>query len=143
MASFKNAFLTLVIACLAFSCKEEKKQAEKPSASQMQEVLAIHDAVMPKMGVVGTLVGKLKSKIDTTDQGRAYENAMKDLQAANKDMMDWMQGFGTRFDPQEVMEGKALSEEKQEWLKEEMVKIEAVKEKINSSIQNAEALIRE
>jgi hypothetical protein len=56
-------------------------------------------------------------------------------------MMDWMQGIGKRFDADEIMKGKALTEEKQKWLDEEEEKVNAVKEKINSSIANAEALL--
>lgn len=143
MTSFKSVFLVIIIACFGLSCKEEKKQAEQPNTSQMKEVLAIHDAIMPKMGVIGNLVGKLKSKIDTTQQGMVNEKAMKDLQTANKDMMDWMQGFKKRFDSEETMQDKALSEEKKQWLNEEMVKIEALRENINTSIENAKALLKE
>jgi len=126
---------------LSISCKEEKKEAEK--STQMEQVMAIHDEVMPKMGKIGRLVGKLKSKVDTTATGMEYGKAMKDLQDANTSMMDWMQAFGSRFDSGEIMEGKKLSPEKQEWLDEEEEKVKMVKEKINSSITNAEALLNE
>jgi len=126
---------------LSVSCKEEKKAVEKPT--QMEQVMAIHDEVMPKMGKIGRLVGKLKSKVDTTTTGMEYEKAMKGLQEANTSMMDWMQSFGNRFNSDEVMDGKELTPEKQEWLNEEEEKMKMVKEKINSSIAKAEALLNE
>lgn len=135
----KIAFL-LLFTCLftLFSCKEEKKQE---GTSQMQEVMAIHDEVMPKMGEIGKLVGQLKPMVDSLDIDSPEGKAMRDLQDANKAMMDWMQGFGNRFDSDEIMNGKALTEEKQKWLDEEEEKVKVVKEKINSSIANAKTLL--
>jgi hypothetical protein len=40
------------------------------------------------------------------------------------------------------MKGKALTDEKQLWLNEEEEKVKAVKQKINSSIADAEALLK-
>ncbi|WP_350293170.1 hypothetical protein [uncultured Croceitalea sp.] len=123
------------------SCKQEKKIAEGPS--QMEEVMAIHDEVMPKMGTLSKLVAELKEKVDSTDTGKEYEMAMKDLQEANKSMMDWMMGFGNRFDSDEILEGKELSPEKQVWLNEEEEKVKEVANKINTSIAKAEVLLKE
>ena len=105
--------------------------------------MAIHDEVMPKMGKLGKLVGELKEKIDTTETGKQYESAMKDLQEANRSMMDWMMNFGDRFDSDEILDGKALTEQKQLWLNEEEEKVKKLKEQINSSIARAEALLKE
>ncbi|MGB5320044.1 hypothetical protein, partial [Eudoraea sp.] len=109
--------------------------------SQMKEVMAIHDEVMPKMGDISKLVATLKSKVDTTENGKAYEKAMIDLQNAHKEMMDWMRGFGDRFNSDEILNDAALSPEKLKWLEEEEQKIKKVKEDINSSIKNAEKLL--
>lgn len=143
MTLSKKALLPLIFSLMIVSCKQEKKSTEDQAPTQMETVMAIHDEVMPKMGKIGRLVGELKSKVDTTAQGMAYEKAMKDLQDANKGMMEWMQGFGNRFDSDEIMKGKELSPEKQQWLDEEEAKMKAVKEKINSSIEKAEALLKE
>lgn len=134
---FLSVFLTLSI--LLFSCKDEKKTEEGPT--QMEQVMAIHDEVMPKMGKLGKLVGELKTKVDTTEVGQQYEVAMKDLQAANESMMNWMMTFGDRFDSDEILNGKELNEQKKEWLNEEEEKVKALQEQINSSIEKAEALL--
>ena len=47
----------------------------------------------------------------------------------------------SRFDHEEILEGKELTEEKQQWLDEEEEKVKVVKEKINGSIARAEALL--
>jgi len=136
-------FLILFSSILVFSvsCKEEKKAPEGPT--QMEQVMAVHDEVMPKMGKLGKLVGELKAKVDTTEMGQKYEVAMKDLQAANMAMMDWMKSFGDRFDSDEILNGKELTEEKEKWLDEEEEKVNALKEQINGSIERAETLLAE
>jgi len=137
----KNFHLVLILACVTFliSCKEEKKVAEGPT--QMEEVMAIHDEVMPKMGKLGSLVGKLKPVADSLGAESPHAQTMRDLQKANESMMDWMKGFGDRFDSDEILEGKILTPEKQKWLDEEEDKVKAVKEQINTSIEKAEILL--
>ncbi|MBO0341811.1 MAG: hypothetical protein VX798_05120 [Bacteroidota bacterium] len=137
------SILLCTILFLSFSCKQKQddKETTTESTAQMDKVMAIHDEVMPKMGTIGKLVGELKPKVDSTEMGRQYEVAMKDLQDANTAMMDWMKDFGDRFNHEEILEGKALTEEKQQWLDEEEEKVKVVKEKINGSIARAEALL--
>ena len=103
--------------------------------------MALHDEAMDKMGKLGKLVGQLKPTADSLGTSSQEAKAIRDLQDANKAMMDWMQNFGNRFEPEEIMEGKELSEEKKQWLDEEEAEVKEVKEKINSSIANAEALL--
>lgn len=129
----------LLILFLMASCKEKKKTSEEPT--QMQQVMAVHDEVMPKMGQLGKLVGELKSRVDTTGQGQRYNAAMKELQEADRGMIDWMMNFSDRFDTDEILNGKALTEQKQKWLNEEETKIKALKEQIDQSIEKAEALL--
>ncbi len=135
----KYTFFTAITLVLFLSCKEEEKKSE--TTSQMKEVMAIHDEVMPKMGTIGKLVSELKPKVDSTETGIENGKAMKDLQTAHKSMMDWMKGFGDRFNSDEILNGAALTEQKQEWLNEEEKKVKALKLQINSSIENAEKLL--
>ncbi|MGB6151148.1 MAG: hypothetical protein WBG48_04085 [Pricia sp.] len=129
-------FITIAMATFATSCKEEKE------SRQMNEVMAVHDEVMPKMGQLGKLVGELKAMAnDSTDIGKQYREARIDLQEANEAMMDWMQGFGDRFTPDEILNGKELTPQKQLWLDEEEEKVEALREQINSSIEKAQKLL--
>ena len=58
-----------------------------------------------------------------------------------KYMMDWMQGFGSRFDSDEILNGKELTEQKQIWLDEEEEKVKVLREQINSSIENAQKIL--
>jgi len=135
----KYLFSFLVVCLILTSCKEEKSA----DSSQMKQVMAIHDEVMPKMGTIGKMVGELSElENDSTVNVKSYQEARKDLQDAHKSMMDWMKGFGDRFDPDEILNGKELTKEKQKWLDQEEEKVNALKDQINQSIENAEKLLK-
>lgn len=134
---------TLLIVFLTLSLTSCKEHKEEPAKNQMAEVMAIHDEVMPRMGEIAKLVGELKPMVDSTAQGQKYEAAVEELQIAHKSMMDWMQNFGNRFDPDEILHGKELTEQKQEWLDEEEERVRALRDQINSSIEKAEAVLAE
>lgn len=128
---------------LLAGCRGEKNQEAKDAPSQMEEVIAVHDEVMPEMKTIANLVAELKPLADSTGQDSQYAVAMQDLQAAHQSMMDWMQGFGNRFDHEEIMKGKALSEEKQAWLAEEQEKVEAMRNQVLGSIERAREVLEE
>ena len=131
--------LFIALISLLLGCKDQNKT---PGLSQMQEVMAIHDEVMPQMSTLAKLVGELKSKADSTEQGLKYASSMEDLQDSHKAMMDWMQGFGSRFTSDEILNGAPLSEEKQKWLDEEEEKVIALKKQILQSIEEAQDLLQ-
>lgn len=132
-------FILLSIGFIILGCKENKTQS-KPN--KMAEVVAVHDEVMPRMSEIGKLVAKLKPMADSTETGLPYLKAMKDLQDAHAAMMDWMKGFGDRFDYEEIMEGKPLNEQKQAWLEEEEIKVIAMRDQVSASIAAAEELLK-
>ncbi len=139
----RNIFSLLLIASLfiGFSCKEEPKEQE--GVAQLKKIIAIHDEVMPKMKDIGKLVGQLKPLADSTKVGQKYDVAMKDLQDAHKSMMEWMQDFGNTFDYGQTMKGEPLTPKQLKLLDAEEEKVNVVKEKINGSIERAEALLTE
>ena len=104
---------TSVIAIGLSSCKE----ASTTENSAMNQVMAIHDEAMPKMSKIGSLVAELRKKIDNDEGGATEKKAMEDLQDAHKTMMEWMRGFGGKFDSEEILDGKELTPEKQALLK--------------------------
>ena len=140
----KNILLGLILSLFILACKEEKKSPEmEADISKMEEVMAIHDEVMPEMSTIGKLVAELKPKADSTEMGQKYDRAMKDLQDAHKAMMDWMRGFGDRFDSDEILKGKELTDQKKMWLEEEEEKVKALREQIYSSIDQAQKLLED
>ena len=135
--SIGRGTVVLLSLFLTLSCAEKKE-----SDTRMQEVIAVHDSVMPKMGEIGQLISQLKPLADSTTNDSRYQDAISDLQQANTAMMDWMQGFGDRFDYAEIQEGKTLSAQKSEWLDEELVKVKEMARAMNESISQAESLLK-
>ncbi|MBO0590828.1 hypothetical protein I2486_05345 [Cellulophaga sp. E16_2] len=131
--------LSTIAISLAISCKDTDK---KEIPSQMDQVMAVHDEVMPKMSTIGRLISKIDEEMQATDSTEVLLKAQADLKTANSAMMAWMKGFGNRFESDEIMKGKALSKEKQRFLNEEEKKVIALRDQMNSSIENAEALLK-
>ena len=131
-----SVLLVIPLVSILGSCREDNTPP-----TRMEQVMAIHDSVMPEMSTISRLVSKLKPLADSTEAGQPYQEAMEDLQEAHTAMMDWMKGFGDRFDHEEIMKGKELSQEKQEWLKEEQVKVREMADKVKGSIARAKDLL--
>ena len=107
----------------------------------MEAVLAVHDEVMPEMKTIAKLVAELKPLADSTEAGAPYREAMVGLQQAHQSMMDWMTGFGDRFNSSEIKGGAPLSAEKQQLLEEELSKVTAMRNQVMQSIEQARAVL--
>ncbi len=129
--------LLYIVFSLTYGCKEDTKH----DTSQMKKVMAIHDEVMPKMSEIGPLVARLRKRVDSETGTIEDKKAMEDLQDAHSAMMNWMRSFGDKFDPDEIMNGKELSSEKQVLLDLEEKEVKIVKQKINSSIAYANKIL--
>ena len=140
MKLIKSAIAFVFIILMTTNCKNETKDPSEKS--QMQEVLAIHDEVMPKMGTIGSLINQIDERIKDGDSLEVLVKASQDLKDSHTGMMDWMKGFGERFDSDEILKGKALTAEKQGYLDEEEIKIKALRNHMNSSIKNAQELLK-
>lgn len=131
-------FITALIISLT-ACKEKVTEPQGPT--QMENVVAIHDELMPKMGIIGELVGKLEASIDTTNVDSTKVLAIQKLKGANKEMMNWMVDFGNAFDSAEVLDGKELTEEKKKILNTFHESVNNLKHTMEKSISDAEKLL--
>jgi len=131
--------VVLVLFMFFQACKNETKEAKEKT--RMERVMQVHDDLMPKMGDIGKLISAIEPKIDSTEIGQTYQVAKDSLVAAYDYMMDWMKGFGEKFESAEVLEGKALSSEKEALLIEEEKKVNTMKAMMLGSIENAETLL--
>ena len=129
------------ISILILSTPSTFAQDSEKEQTKMEEVMDTHDQVMDRMPELAKLIGKLETKASNTEEKKPYQDAVKDLKAANKSMMDWMVGFGNRFEADEMMKGKPLSEQKQQWLLEEEQKVRQLREEINLSIKQGEKIL--
>lgn len=101
------------------------------------EVMVIHDEVMPRMSEIHKLKKSIKQQWQDTSK-QSYDEAMqlkKELQEADDAMMDWMAEF--------KMPKEASEEEIRVFLEKEKEKITAVSRSMTKSIENAELFLRQ
>ena len=102
-----------------------------------EEVMKVHDEVMPKMNDIYKLKEGLKKKLTEAgvadDKKKEIEQTITELDAASESMMVWMRAFNPQPD--------SLDEEKTHaYLESEMEKVQKVKEDITQAIAKAEAI---
>lgn len=136
--------VSLVLVLYLTSCGNQLSKAEQDFDATMQNVIDAHDEVMPKMGNINSLIQQLESKIDTTTTGQTHQKAQKDLKDAYDLMMIWMEDFSEKF-PYEEKDKKFTPEElakKLKVLKEEEIEVQEMRDQINTSILQAENLLK-
>ena len=125
--------LSLVILSLAWGCGEKKG-----NQALYDEVMKVHDEVMPKMDNIYKLKQELKKQIsDTANVGDAKRKTIEatiiKLDSASEAMMVWMRNFNPLPD--------SLGEEKaREYLEDQQEKIEKVKQEMLEAIDKATKL---
>lgn len=137
LVSILTAFL------IASSCNSLSKE-EQAFDSKMQEIIDVHDEVMPKMGEMSALIKNLESKIDSTTATKSYQKAQQDLKDGYDFMMEWMSDFSQKF-PHDEKNKKFSKEEltaKMKMLEEEEAEVKKLKDHITSSIQNAKSVLK-
>jgi hypothetical protein len=137
-----NRLLAGAMVALFFACGGETKQeTEKDQASSAQikeEVMAIHDEVMPKMGELRKVEKALRATADSVivlDSVAAQKHiaAADRIKKANSEMMVWMRQFEPNYEGTE--------EEVRVYLQEQKLKIKAVADSMNTSMAEGEKLI--
>ncbi len=132
-------FYYALIALIVVSCNQLSEEEQKFDAL-MEEVISVHDEVMPKMGEISSLIKELEPKIDTTETGKSYAKAQQDLKDAYDFMMTWMSDFSEKFPHDEETDANEVSSQIK-ILKEEEIEVNKLRDKINSSIRNAKELL--
>jgi len=130
MSKYKERlFFFVILFSLVISCKPK---IETPISQQHDAVMEIHDEVMPKMRDIYKLKKRLK-KSDHADT-ELFQNAITQLETADKAMMDWMRAY------QKPKEGdsNALN-----YLSDQMDKVQIVKSMMLNSILQGEKILNE
>jgi hypothetical protein len=126
--------LSLVMLCLAWGCGEKKQDNQ----ALYDEVMKVHDEVMPKMDDIYKLKQELKKQISDTpnlvdEKRKSIEATILKLDSASEAMMVWMRNFNPLPD--------SLGEEKARgYLEDQQEKIKKVKEEMLKTIDEAKAL---
>lgn len=149
---FPPAFWFASLCLLAFGCGHktqdhdsqghEHETAEAPGTTKAlyDEVMGVHNEVMPKMDDIFRMKEKLKNRIATEqdmkdDQKKIIESTILKLDSAGEGMMVWMRQFNPPPDSTGEEAAKA-------YLEEEKVKVQKVKEDILQAIEEANGLMQ-
>ena len=135
-------FLFILSACGTQENKNNSNttvSADELRNNSYQEVIALHDEVMPKMQNIISLQERIQIRIDSLTEIDStlavLEELTKlnnDLAGADKSMMDWMHKFNSKINSNDVSDEVAMT-----YLEEQKVKILEVKERMNNSINSA------
>lgn len=110
---------------------------EDPNQALYDMVMDVHDEVMPKMDDIYKIKSQLQEKIVNSpdlvqERKDALEKMILSLDSANNAMMVWMRQFNRPSDSLDVEEARA-------YLESQMEKINAVKETMLSTLEEAKA----
>ncbi len=126
--------LSLFMLSLVWSCGQKTKDNQ----TLYDEVMKVHDEVMPKMDDIYKLKQALKKQMADSsnlavEKRKTIEAAILRLDSASEGMMVWMRNFNPLPD--------SLGEEKARgYLEDQQEKIKKVKEEMLKAIDEAKAL---
>ena len=127
-----------ISACTTSSTEEECTTDLCIRQQAYDKVIKVHDEVMPKLSQISELKGRIEAKMNEASDSASvasWQGLMVDLDVADEAMWVWMRQFNS--DLEEVSLDEAL-----EYLQEEQTKVDAVAEKINAAIGNAEERLK-
>jgi len=104
--------------------------------SIFNQVMVIHDEVMPKMGELVSLKKELSDQVASGAKNKAaIESAIEALQKSDDAMMNWMRNFDTE-------KAKGNTEETKAYLQSELQKVKEMKSIFLSGLEQAKALAK-
>lgn len=144
MSSPVNVVLSALLACALLTAGCQDKSAdhhhtddnveESPNKALYDEVMAVHDEVMPKMNDLYKAKTELRKQLGTPDLSEAEKQAIHkkiaQIEAADEGMMVWMRQF-------EPIPDSAGEKKAREYLESELIKVKKVKEDILQALQQA------
>ena len=144
--NMKSIFQVLFVTLLLAACTRpadtdhehdsESADGDSPNEALYNQVMDVHDEVMPKIEDIYKLKKTLQEEIANTpdmvvERKQQLEAIISNLDSASNSMMDWMHKFNPL--PDSVDQEKA-----REYLESEIERIKKVKELMNESIEKAE-----
>jgi len=112
-------------------------QSDNPNKVLLDQIMDIHDEVMPKMQDLYNLKQSLQEKAGvagiSSEEKKSLEDMMATLDSANTAMMDWMHNF-------QPLPDSADQEKAREYLESEMERVMKVRELTNETIEKAKSV---
>ncbi len=132
-----------ILSCFTFIACNQVSKEEAEFDAVMQQIIDVHDEVMPKMGEISSLIQQLTPKIDTTAIGQSHLQAQTGLKKSYDFMMDWMSDFSTKFPHGEPVttDNPEVFKQKMKLLLEEKTEVDALKTQIHQSITTAKQVL--
>ncbi len=126
--TFALILVTALFAGLGCSLKPNEEVSEK---SLYDQVMDIHDEVMPNMGELNRLKRELKDKVENSpnmvdEKRKELEETILFIESASKSMMVWMR----EFNPEEYQ-----GEELTKYLQSEKKRVQQVKETMLDALE--------
>lgn len=113
---------------------EEDAATDNPNQALYDQVMDIHNEVMPKSDEIYSLKKEIQDKVAAPnlapEKKKQLDQIIAELDSADHSMMDWMHKF-------KPLPDSANQELAREYLENEMERIKKVRELINSSLQKA------
>ncbi|MEJ0056497.1 MAG: hypothetical protein WDN75_13110 [Bacteroidota bacterium] len=114
--------------------------SENPNQALYDQVMGIHDEIMPKMEDVYKLKQTLEEKIANTpnmveDQKKELQAMIAKLDSSNNAMMEWMHQFNPLPDSTD-------QEKAREYLETEMERIKKVRDLTNETLEKAKDIAK-
>ena len=135
-------FLTALVGLLFISSCGDGGKAERETLRD--EVMAVHDEVMPKMGdlrktrkSLEALSDSLRSDTTNTEKLQKLGSRAIEIAVANEAMMGWMR----QYNP-EIMEDGTPHEEVMSYLNEQKESIEKVRDQMNQALALGEEALK-
>lgn len=121
----------------------DQTQEEGPNQALYNQMMDVHDEVMPRMDEIMKLKRELQEQIANSpdmvmERKQELENVISNLDSANNSMMSWMHRIH-EFNP---LADSVDQEKAREYLESEMEEIRKVKELISESIEKAKTEVK-
>lgn len=131
----RSIFLSFCLFSLLLACESENTQLK-------EEVIAIHDEVMPHMEKLKSLQKQFTEKAEqlAVEDSAAQQDQILDLRNTSDELgeaYDGMFGWMRQFEPER---DERTEEEFNAYLKEQKVLVEKVKQDINKALEKANNL---
>ena len=128
----KLKILIPIILLTSLSACDKKPDNQKV---MIDEVMAIHDEVMPKMDEIMSLKSSLDSASKVSPDSVKARELSSALEVADNKMMDWMEEYNP-----DLLKGKS-ADEITKYYADEKAKISGVKDLTDKSIEDAKAFL--
>lgn len=137
-------FQVITIAILGLFIIGCNQSAKQQAEEQLlwDQVMAVHDEVMPKMSEINQISRDLRTKLEATDstlvdQREQMMVGIRALEQADEGMMTWM----AAIEPLDELREDKTHEQIMAYLQEEQQKVAKVKEDMLTSIEEGKKLL--